>query len=910
MTVMDAPKRVIVTVHGIRTFGQWQVRLHNLIKAADPDTVVVAYEYGYFSVLAFIIPMFRWLAVRAFRRRARSLTKDYPEARFSFVAHSFGTHIVAYGLRSLGREAPGIDTIVLCGSVLRSQFDWDKFLARVPARRVVNDCGVNDSVLVLSQLVVLFTGMAGRVGFYGFSGGNVFNRFFAGGHSHYFQPTGSDPDAFMRQNWLKLLTTQENVDWVEERPVPTALDGVKNALMRVADPLKISVYALLFWLALDILYLQPRVQAQTEQAAREIAAAVTLVDANRSLPDAFASLARLLATNAAPLESQQAEAANTARYVRQRLSLFGSAYGALQDGALFRWGGNVYLKAKQPIRLEFPVLSYAVVPAAARLVVVSADSTVRVLDMQSGKTLAIEQFDEGDGLVNGSVNYYALQATLTDVAVEFYFDDPNADEGHRWTINVTLPTAKLTPLANRLTANADCTEFRGGTNDDDEDLTDDEIKEMKRRLAEEKQIAEKCLRSFPGTQPIQFAFPAALSEADIWQAQADEAQPDATEYGCPTLLGAQGRVREDLSTLDFSAVPDSNATILENQITDPDTYGTPACVIQFGTKAGKQYIVTNGLIGQWYVGLILCELSADDRILACAYPSYAWNGSGELTLSDDGRFLTLAGYGSGEGAFWNLIDLDRMEIIDPDERPRTQTLGIVIGEQSDTVMVATLVPDQPGAVEAWFYRIGRRPVLAARRVLEAPSGSVTTDENGNDVTVGSIAFRSGENFVLATPFQQVFAMRLQDSGVLPRWLNDAWHSLARLPAVSETVGLVWVAPDAGLGASTQVKYEVAVEEGTLAVYSSRALRLLNLTNGRFLSPPIDLTRVSPCSGSIRSVTVEPSGSVVAKLDGCAATRSAPVTAEAARAQASDVGDYLGGGDAITRRLPGEVRPPS
>jgi hypothetical protein len=159
----------------------------------------------------------------------------------------------------------------------------------------VNDCGINDSVLVLSQLVVLFTGMAGRVGFYGFSGGTVFNRFFAGGHSHYFQPAGSDPDAFMRQNWLKLLTAEEDIDWVEERPVLTTLDGVRNTMMRMADPLKIGFYALLVWLALDILYLQPRVQAQTEQAAREIAAAVNLVDANRSLPEAFASRIRRLA---------------------------------------------------------------------------------------------------------------------------------------------------------------------------------------------------------------------------------------------------------------------------------------------------------------------------------------------------------------------------------------------------------------------------------------------------------------------------------------------------------------------------------------------------------------------------------------------------------------------------------------
>jgi hypothetical protein len=371
----------------------------------------------------------------------------------------------------------------------------------------------------------------------------------------------------------------------------------------------------------------------------------------------------------------------------------------------------------------------------------------------------------------------------------------------------------------------------------------------------------------------------------------------------------QGRVRENLSTLDFSGVQDANATILEQKIADPDANGPPGCVIQFGTKKGKQYIVTNGLIGQWYIGLVLCEINADDRILACVYPSYAWNGTGQLQLSDNGRFLTLAGYGSREGSFWNLIDLDRMEIINPDEQPRVQAVGIVIGERSDTVMVATLVPDQPGAVEIWFYNIGRKPVLAARRVFEAPSGSVTTDEYGNELASRSIVFRNGGSFVLATPFQQVFAMRLDDNGVLPRWLTDVWHSLTGLTDSRGTVGLVWVAPDAGFGASTQVKYEVAAEEGTLAAYSTRALRLLNLTNGRFLSPATDLTEVSPCSGPIQSVAIKPSGSVVAKLSGCVATRSAPLTAAQARAYAADVGEYLGEGDAMAHRLIGEAPPP-
>lgn len=250
-----------------------------------------------------------------------------------------------------------------------------------------------------------------------------------------------------------------------------------------------------------------------------------------------------------------------------------------------------------------------------------------------------------------------------------------------------------------------------------------------------------------------------------------------------------------------------------------------------------------------------------------------------------------------------------MVIVDPDERPRTGTLGIVISEQSDVVMVATLVPDQPSAVETWFYRAGLKPVLTARRVFEAPPGYTTTDSGGNDLASGSIVFRSGGNFVLATPFQQVFALRLDEYGTLPRWLTSVWRYLTGGAATSETVGLAWATPESGFGAATPVKYEVAAEEGTLITYSSRALRLMSLTNGRFLSPPIDLTRLSPCSGSIASVKMQPAGAVVANLDGCTAIRSPPITAAAVRDRAGDVGTYLGEGDALARKLPGEVSPP-
>jgi hypothetical protein len=58
-------KQLIVSVHGIRTFGAWQERLERLLsdRSSDRELTVINYKYGYLSIIAFIIPFMHWLAV-------------------------------------------------------------------------------------------------------------------------------------------------------------------------------------------------------------------------------------------------------------------------------------------------------------------------------------------------------------------------------------------------------------------------------------------------------------------------------------------------------------------------------------------------------------------------------------------------------------------------------------------------------------------------------------------------------------------------------------------------------------------------------------------------------------------------------------------------------------------------------
>lgn len=270
-------KHLVITVHGIRTFGEWQERLEALLKTADPDVEVYHYKYGYFSILAFITPFLRWLVTRRFRRELIHLAEKETWERIDIVAHSFGTHLAGWGLHGIRpKKRPNIHTILLAGSVLKAGFSWPD-LVGTSVDRVVNDCGVRDKVLLLNQLVVLFTGMAGREGFSGMTGYNFRNRYFVFGHSGYFQVKGKPDESFMREKWLPILLTNDDIPLYPDPRPTTAMRGLITFLVHNAEPIKLVLW--ITPLLVVIIYVnQQRLEA--ERSAREALARQLAIQAS------------------------------------------------------------------------------------------------------------------------------------------------------------------------------------------------------------------------------------------------------------------------------------------------------------------------------------------------------------------------------------------------------------------------------------------------------------------------------------------------------------------------------------------------------------------------------------------------------------------------------------------------------
>jgi len=233
---------IVITVYGIRTFGQWQRRLERLLSPSDARVSFYHFEYGYFSMIAFFFPFTRWIMVRRFRRELRSIVARTQPTRLDLVGHSFGTHLIAWALRGLdANEHIHVHTLILAGSVLRSDFYWADL---VPSRvsRVINDAGAKDVVLLASQFLVLFTGMAGRTGFVGMNGPDFSNRYSMFGHSGYFQdPQGRPNDAYMEKHCVPLILYEDKVETFDKRDTPTPWRGFVIWITNNFEPIKLVV---------------------------------------------------------------------------------------------------------------------------------------------------------------------------------------------------------------------------------------------------------------------------------------------------------------------------------------------------------------------------------------------------------------------------------------------------------------------------------------------------------------------------------------------------------------------------------------------------------------------------------------------------------------------------------------------
>ncbi len=226
----DVPPQVVVLVHGIRTQAPWaEMVMHAL---SDEPTIqkVIPVRYGYFNMFRFLTPVLtRRGPIRLLARELRDIRKQFPDARLTIIAHSFGTYATAQVLDDATDIE--IDRLILCGSIIPQDFRWDKVADQV-RHEILNDCGTRDIWPVMAKFMTWGFGPSGT---FGFGKSRVRDRFHNFQHSDFFDR------AFVERFWVPYLVdgTIAHSDWELERPTPPWWQSLLSIL-------KLPVLLLLF----------------------------------------------------------------------------------------------------------------------------------------------------------------------------------------------------------------------------------------------------------------------------------------------------------------------------------------------------------------------------------------------------------------------------------------------------------------------------------------------------------------------------------------------------------------------------------------------------------------------------------------------------------------------------------------
>ena len=191
---MNRNRRLIISLHGIRTKGDWQEKLETILKPTD--FIHKPFKFGYYDIFRFINPYSNRKMVEQFYTFYYEAIKETDD-RPSIVAHSFGTFIAAHCL--LKRPDIKFDKIVFCGSILSKNFDWSTLIARNQVNQVRNEYSRLD---IWARFVKKFIKATGSSGYSGSSyrRPNFFEERFDYDHSDYFSGN------HMKEFWLPFLS--------------------------------------------------------------------------------------------------------------------------------------------------------------------------------------------------------------------------------------------------------------------------------------------------------------------------------------------------------------------------------------------------------------------------------------------------------------------------------------------------------------------------------------------------------------------------------------------------------------------------------------------------------------------------------------------------------------------------------
>ena len=195
---------LVVLIHGIRDFGEWEESVKGILKTI-PGIEVMPLGYEYFDPVRFLVPALfqkgpqRTIAINIRQEKINLKNRGYDQVEVSVIAHSFGTHVILGILDDDSNVDLELNNLILCGAVLPRLYNFRKIQPMVK-NRILNFVGCRDIWPITAKIGTFGYGTAGT---FGFQAAGPENLYFDFGHGGYFS------EKFIKNNWLEVFKAKD-----------------------------------------------------------------------------------------------------------------------------------------------------------------------------------------------------------------------------------------------------------------------------------------------------------------------------------------------------------------------------------------------------------------------------------------------------------------------------------------------------------------------------------------------------------------------------------------------------------------------------------------------------------------------------------------------------------------------------
>lgn len=219
-------KKVVISLHGIRTRGVWQKELVPVL--ANNGLIPHPLDYGFFPASFLLFPIFRRQKIDWLRNECERIATAEGVNRVSIVAHSLGSLIVAEMLAKY--ETIKVDKVIFAGSIVKRDYNVMHLLESGQINLIENNFGNKDIWPKIAQKVVIGAGSAGANGFLQEHPLLIQKEFPSHRHSDYFHLT------HFTHNWVPTLRRVA----INEQDRKPLVDAMNISVKSVAAKLKVD----------------------------------------------------------------------------------------------------------------------------------------------------------------------------------------------------------------------------------------------------------------------------------------------------------------------------------------------------------------------------------------------------------------------------------------------------------------------------------------------------------------------------------------------------------------------------------------------------------------------------------------------------------------------------------------------